>query len=253
MTGKETEMRLANKVAIITGAGSGIGRASAYLFAREGSKLVVADINDAGGEETVTTIMADGGEAVFVHADVSIASEVENLVKVTKDKFGKIDILFNNAGTYIRPTAVEATEESWWDRIYAVNVKGIFLATKYVVPEMKKAGGGVIINTASGAGVRPLSNISAYASSKGAVITLTKQLAHELGPDNIRVNCILPGLTDTPMVLLSEEQRKARLSTIPLGRLIKPEDIAYAALYLASYESSMVTGTSITVDGGLTI
>ncbi len=245
-------MRLANKVAIITGAGSGIGRASAYLFAREGSKLVVADIDDTGGEETVTTIKANGGEAIFIRTDVSIASEVEHLVKVTKDEFGKIDILFNNAGICMRSIAVEDIEESFWDRIYTVNVKGIFLAVKYVAPEMKKAGGGVIINTASMLGLRPEAYISPYASSKGAVIILTKALALELAPDNIRVNCISPMLTETPMIaVVPEEQKKAIVSATPLGRLAKPEDIAYAALYLAAGESSMLTGANINVDGGI--
>ena len=244
-------MRLAHKVAIITGAGSGIGRASAYLFAKEGAKLAVADIDDAGGEETVATIKADGGEAIFVHTDVSIASEVEHLIEVTKNQFGKIDILFNNAGIFMKRAPVESIEESLWDRIHAVNVKSIFLATKYVVPEMKKAGGGVIINTASMLAVRPLKDFCAYASSKGAAITLTRALALELAPDNIRVNCINPALTETPIIQThSEEQKKAIASAIPLGRINKPEDIAYAALYLASGESSMLTGTSINVDGG---
>jgi len=244
-------MRLVNKVVIITGAGSGIGRASAYLFAREGAKLVVADIDDAGGEETVATIKAGGGEAIFVHTDVSVASEVKHLVKVTKDKFGKIDILFNNAGTQMKRTAVENIDESLWDRIYAVNVKGVFLMTKYFVPEMKKAGGGVIINTASLFGVRPPKGTAAYSSTKGAVITLSKVLALELAPHNIRVNWISPTTTQTPLIKsLTEEERKAAVNAVPLGRLAEPEDIAYAALYLASDESSMLTGTGISVDGG---
>ena len=244
-------MRLANKVAIITGAGSGIGRASAYLFAREGARIVVADIDDAGGEETVTNIKAGGGEAIFAHTDVSLASDVEHLVKITKDKFGKIDILFNNVGISHDHSAIEAIEEKLWDYIYAVNVKSIFLLAKYVVPEMKKAGGGIIVNSASIAGIRPRPNMAAYTSSKGAVITLTKSLAIELAPDNIRVNCICPVATDTqPIRLLPEELRKAAISSIPLGRLGKPEEIAYAALYLASDESSMTTGINLNVDGG---
>ena len=244
-------MRLANKVAIITGAGSGIGRASAYLFAKEGAKIVVAQRTHTTGEETAAIINSSGGEAIFVRTDVSIASEVEHLVKVTKDRFGKIDILFNNAGIRQERTAIENIDESSWDQIYAINVKGIFLAVKYVVPEMKRAGGGVIINTASVGGVLPRNYVSAYASSKGAVITLTKALALELAPDNIRVNCINPGWTTTPMTEgTSEERKKAIISTTPLRCAVRPEDIAYAALYLASDESSMLTGTSINVDGG---
>ena len=251
-------MRLANKIAIITGGGSGIGRASAYLFAREGAKVVVAERTFSTGEETAAIINSSGGEAIFVCTNVQVASEIEHLVKVTKDKFGKIDILFNNAGVLIGPTAVEDIEETGWDHTYAVNVKSIFLGVKYVVPEMKKAGGGVIINTASIGGVRPIRvYFSAYNSSKGAVIVLTKALAIELAPHNIRVNCLNPGSTDTPMMWQSlpdgvnwDEFKKELESRIPLGRMTKPEDVAYAALYLASDEASMVTAVSLGVDGG---
>jgi len=243
-------MRLADKVAIITGASSGIGRSSAYLFAKEGAKLVVADIDNAGGEGVVSNIKTKGGEAIFVHTDITLASEIKALVRIVKNKFDKIDILFNNAGITAGDTLVEEIDESSWDRTYDVNVKGIFLATKYIVPEMKKAGGGIIINTASMAGIRPVSRIADYASSKGAVITLTKALAIELAPYNIRVNCINPTITETPLVeLMSEEWKKSIKSVLPLGRLAKPEDVAYAALYLAS-ESAMLTGMGINVDGG---
>lgn len=241
-------MRLAKKVAIITGAGSGIGRASALLFAKEGAKVVVACRNDALGQETVAAIKADGGEAIFVHTDVTVASEVEHLVNATKNAFGKVDILFNNAGIRMESTPVENIDESSWDRVYSVNVKGVFLGAKYVVPEMKKAGAGVIINTASMGGVRPVKGSSAYGSSKGAVIALTKSLALELAP-HIRVNCINPGKTDTPMVA-GVGDSQTTLSKIPLKRIAKPEDTAYAALYLASDESSMLTGIAINVDGG---
>lgn len=245
-------MRLINKVAIITGAGSGIGRASAYLFAKEGAKVVVADISNVNGEETVATIRTSLGKAIFVHTDVSVASEVEHLIRVTMDTFGGIDILFNNAGIDQKKIEIENIDESLWDRIYAVNVKSIFLTTKYAVPYMKKAGGGVIINTASISGIRPRMKMCAYGSSKGAVITLTKGLALELASRKIRVNCINPVGTDTPLLRHNhdEEGMKALISTIPLGHLAKPEDIAYAALYLASDESSMLTGICINVDGG---
>lgn len=249
-------MKLANKVAIITGGGSGIGKASAYLFAEEGAKIVIAQRTVATGEETMAKIKSSGGEAIFVRTDVTIARDMHHLIHVTLDTYGKIDILFNNAGTLHKPAPVEDIDESLWDEIYAVNVKSIFLGVKYVVPEMKKAGGGVIINTASILGIRPSKNTAAYCSSKGAANTLTKALALELAPYNIRVNCVNPVATDTPMVREAmadvnwDEWEKARVQTIPIGRLGKPEDIAYAALYLAFDESAMLTGTCINVDGG---
>jgi 3-oxoacyl-[acyl-carrier protein] reductase len=249
ITGAGTAHSLAQEGAIITAAASGIGSTSACLFAKEGAKVVVADIDDAGGKETVAAVEANGGEAIFVHTDVSVASEVEHLVKATIDRFGRIDILFNNAAAGLSSTPVEAIDESSWDRSYAVNVKSIFLGAKYAVPEMRKTGGGVIINTGSTLGVRPgMKNSSAYASSKGALNTLTKALAVELAPDNIRVNCINPTAIESP--IFSEEQRKAVESHTPLGRMAKAQDIAYAALYLASDESSMITGISLNVDGG---
>jgi 3-oxoacyl-[acyl-carrier protein] reductase len=249
-------MRLANKVAIITGAGSGFGRASAILFAKEGAKVVVVDVNDAGGKETVATIKSSGGDAVFVHADVSKASDVENFIKTTKNKFGKIDIIFNNAGVPQTPTPVEKLEESVFDRIFSVNVKGIFLAAKYAFPIMKQDGGGVMINLASIASLRPRPGGAGYATSKAAAVMLTKELALE-GAPTIRVNAVNPVAADTPMLpgllpkgVNMEEAKKALISTIPMGRLATPDDVAYAVLYLASDESSMVTGSCIYVDGG---
>jgi 3-oxoacyl-[acyl-carrier protein] reductase len=253
----EAIMKLANKVAIITGAGSGIGRASAIMFAREGAKIMVADINDVGGEETVAAIKSSGGEAVFVHTDVSVASEVENLIKIGKNEFDKINILFNNAGVVYELTAAEDFDESSFDRMYAVNVKAQFLTAKYAIPVMREIGDGVIINMASIAGIRPRKGQSVYASSKAAVINLTKALALELAAHKIRVNCICPSAVDTPMApqmiphgISVQEFNEAIVQTIPLGRIAKPEDIAYAALYLASDESAMLTGSCIKVDGG---
>lgn len=246
-------MRLADKVAIITAAGSGIGRASACLFAKEGAKIAVADIDDAAGEETVSTIKADGGDAIFVHTDVSKAVEIEHLVKVTKQEFGKVDIFFNIVGIAGGRAACDAIDEAVWDRVYATNVKSIMFSVKYAVPEMRKAGGGVIINTAANLVAKPLPGFAGYVSSKGAVIALTKALAVELAPENIRVNCVSPSLTDTPAGrgAWPPELKKKLEDNIPLGkRMIKPEEIAYTALYLASDESSMTTGINIVVDGG---
>lgn len=250
-------MRLANKVAIVTGAGSGIGRATSILFAREGAKVIVADIKDNEGQETVRTIKADRGDAIFVHTDVSKAADVERLIKTAVQTFGKLDILYNNAGIPQKAIPVETMDEALWDRIYAVNVKGVFLGAKYAVPEMKKNRGGVIINTASIGGVRVRPAFAAYNSSKGAVIVLTRALALELAQYNIRVNCINPVSADTPMLpqfMAASPDVQSGInqlkSTIPLGRLATPEDIAYAALYLASDEASLVTGASLDVDGG---
>jgi len=249
-------MRLSEKVAVVTGASSGIGRASAILFAKEGAKVVVADINDEGGEETVSRIKGAGSDAIFVHTDVSRADEIRQLVKTTVDTFGRLDVLFNNAGIPQRPTPIHAIEEADWDRIYSINAKGVFLGTKYAVPEMRKAGGGAIINTASVAAIAIRTNQAAYASSKGAVIVLTKALALELARYNIRVNCIAPVAAETPMLAGFlpegadlENARTEIIKGVPLGRLAQAEDVAYAALFLASDEASMISGVTLGVDG----
>lgn len=250
-------MKLAEKVAIITGAGSGMGRASAILFAKEGAKVVVADIDSQGGQETVETIRNNGGEAVFVQVNVTKANEVEKMISTAVEKFGQLNILYNNAGIPQQMKMMETVTEEEWDLIMNVNVKGIFLGCKYAVPVMKNLGQGVIINTASAAGVLPRPNQFTYSVSKGAVITLTKALAAEVGPFNIRVNCINPGPTLTPMmskhVQGNPEILEGIKSVIPLRRMVMPEDIANTALYLASDEAAVVTGAQINVDSGLSI
>ncbi len=249
-------MKLSNKVAIITGSGSGIGRTSAVLFSQEGARVCVVDVDKEGGQQTADLIKQKGSDAVFVHADITKASDGERMIRTTQDHYGRLDILFNNAGIGMPFIPVEEIEENFWHRIMDVNAKGIFLGCKYAVPFMKRQGGGVIINTASISGVRPRPGLSAYSASKGAAILLTKALAIELAPFKIRVNCINPVVVDSPFLTKSfdisklDEVKKAMVSTIPLGRLGQTEDIAHAALYLASDESSMVTGLSLDVDGG---
>jgi 3-oxoacyl-[acyl-carrier protein] reductase len=244
-------LRLQNKVAIITGGGSGIGKVSAELFAAEGAKVVIAQRTVSTGEETVAKIRSLGGQAMFVPTDMTSETQVQKLVEMTIDAFNHIDILFNNAGI-IEIAPIEEITENVWENVFSANVKSIFFATKHAVFAMKKAGKGVIINNASTGAIRPRMFFSAYASSKGAVITFTKAVALELAPYNIRVNCVVPGFTETPMVnVLSDNQKQAVAETIPLGkRAANPKDVAYAALYLASDEAAMVTGTSLTVDGG---
>jgi 3-oxoacyl-[acyl-carrier protein] reductase len=250
-------MRLKDKVAIITGAGSGIGRASALMFAKEGASVVVSDIDDAGGQETVNQIVSKGGRAIYVHTDVSVESQVRDLIARAVKEFERVNILFNNAGYYPGARKLEEVMEEEWDKTFAINLKGILWGAKYVVPEMKKIGGGVILSTASMAGIRPRG--FAYGTAKAAAIALTKSLALHLAPYRIRVNVVNPVATETPLLkkFLGVEQedqmdaaRKERVKTIPLGRTATAEEVAYAALYLASDEALMLTGTSLNVDGG---
>lgn len=251
-------MKLKDKVALITGAGSGIGRATAILFAKEGSKVVVADCAKESGEQTVEIIKNAGGEASFVYVDVSRADDVQRMIEKTVKYYGKLDVLFNNAGINIPAPITEITEELW-DKIININLKGVFLGCKYAIPVMKKQGGGVIINTASIFAFVGFANDSAYCASKGGVYAFTRALALEVAPFNIRVNCICPGTTMTPLVQgvwmrlgEPEERERTTKQQIPLGRLGRPEDIANAALFLASDDSSFMTGAAIIVDGGFT-
>ncbi len=245
-------MRLEGQVALITGASVGIGRAETILFAKEGAKIVTAEINDAGGKETVEMVKAVGGECSFYHCDMTKADEVKALIEKTIRKYKKIDILINDVGIPQRPTPVEEFPEELWDRVHDVNIKSVFLTTKYVVPYMKRENKGVIINTSTMNSVRPHTGHVALTSAKNSVIAVTKELALELAPNKIRVNCISPWTIDTPsfQASLSEEEKQKWINEIPLKRIGKPEDIAYAALYLASDEASWVTGINLIVDGG---
>ncbi|HEY7670220.1 MAG TPA: SDR family oxidoreductase [Hyphomicrobium sp.] len=246
-------MKLNGKVAIVTGAASGFGRAIAERFALEGARVVLADINGAGVREVAGEL---GDSAVAVTCDVSRKADVDAMVRAATDAFGGLDIMVNNAGTTHKNQPLLEVGEAEFDRIYAVNVKSIYLSTLAAVPRMEKKGGGTIINVASTAGVRPRPGLTWYNGSKGAVITLTKSMAVELAPKNIRVNAINPvmgetglltqfmGMPDTP------ENRAKFIGTIPLGRLSRPDDIANAALFLAVPASSFITGVALEVDGG---
>jgi NAD(P)-dependent dehydrogenase (short-subunit alcohol dehydrogenase family) len=254
-------MRLKDKVALITGATSGIGQATAILFAREGAKVVIVGRNQKRGNETVKIIKRDGGEAMFVRADVSKAVEVEKMVRAAIEKYGRLDILFNNAGIVLVHKIVDTTEEEW-DRVIDTNLKSVFLGSRCAIPEMMKQGGGIIINTSSVFGLIGAPRYAAYCTSKGGIILLTKAMALECAPHKIRVNCICPGSIYTSMQErelaifsnLHERSEKqvlqSKIQKIPIGRIGKPEDIANAALYLASEQASFVTGATLVVDGG---
>ena len=243
------------KVALITGAASGIGRAAALLFAREGAAVAITDISQTG-ESVAQEILQNGGRAIFEPADVTQAANCQRVVERTLQEFGGIHVLFNNAGIMRRASVVGLCEEDW-DRVMAVNVKSIFLMSRQVIPIMVNAGGGSIINTASGWGLAGGPRAAAYCASKGAVVLLTKAMAIDHGPQNIRVNCICPGDTDTGMLRNEAQQLGEREDLFlaqsarrPLGRIGRPEEIAKAALYLACGASSFVTGTALVVDGG---
>lgn len=254
-------MRLKEKVAIITGSTSGIGRATAILFAQEGAKVVITGRRSEVGENTVQEIERRKREAIFIKADVSEIQQVKNLVKRTIKTFGKIDILLNNAGIHpgsARKPLAECSVEDW-DKIMGVNVRGIFLTCKYVIPQMIKNGGGVIINTSSQLAFRVIKDRGIYSTSKGAIITLTKALAIDYSVYHIRVNCICPGIVETEMAMpiIQEARNDAQgwqrlVAKYPIGRIGKPEDIAHAALFLASDESNWITGSCLMVDGGYT-
>ena len=250
-------MKLQGKVAIVTGAASGIGRASAIAFAREGARVVAVDIEKPKGEETAAMIAALGGETFFAHADVANEEDAKRFVQEALALWGKIDILFNNAGVVLVKPLEEMTGDEW-DRVMSINVKSAFLAIKHVIPHMRRGGGGSILNTGSIGSFTGQLGTPVYSASKGAIALLTKSLALDYGRDRIRVNCICPGITDTPMLrehlghgTEGEALIHKRLSRVPTGTILTPEDVARAALYLVSDDSIGITGILHVVDGGL--
>jgi NAD(P)-dependent dehydrogenase (short-subunit alcohol dehydrogenase family) len=247
---------LIGKSVIVTGGASGIGRATAELFVEEGAAVAIADINDADGVALVEEIQKNGGKAIYLHCDVTRAEDCQRAVLKTIDQLGGLDILFNNAGMIRRADVVE-TSEADWDKVMAVNVKSVFLMSKYAVPAMVDSGGGVIINSGSGWGLKGGGKAVSYCASKAAVVNMTRAMAIDHGPQNIRVNCVCPGDTDTPMLreeaqqlAQSEQEFMAEAADRPLGRYGEPMEVAQAVLFLASEAASYVTGTALVVDGG---
>ncbi len=244
--------RLKDKVSLITGGGSGIGRATCLLFAREGATVSVADYDDQGGQETVQQVQAAGGQAAFIRADVSKSADVQNMLNTTVETYGRIDVLFNNAGIEGPSAKLANYPEDAWERVIATDLTSVYLGMKYVIPHMIKQGGGVILSTASVAGLVGFPGSGAYAAAKAGVINMTRMVALEYAKKNIRINCICPGVISTPMAQRviggRPEEQVARME--PIGRLGMPEDIANAALFLAGDESSFATGAPFIIDGG---
>jgi len=250
-------VRLKDKVAIVTGAAGGIGKATATLFAREGAKVVAADLNESGAAAVVSEIEASGGEAVAIGVDVSSGADTQKMIAKAESEFGGLDVLFNNAGVFHDDdVSVVDTDEAVWDFVMNVNAKGVFLGCKYGIPALLRRGGGSLINTSSmvalmGAAVSQ----SAYTASKGAVLSLTREIAVEFAKRGIRANAICPGPLNTPLIedlFKDEHQKQRRFVHMPMGRLGESSEIAEAALFLASDGSSFVNGTTFVVDGGMT-
>lgn len=251
--------RLTGKQTLITGAGAGIGRATALLFAKEGAAVAAADRNEATARETAELINRAGGQAIALATDVSRGQEVQRMLKATHDAFGRIDVLFNNAGIVVQGRAEETSEDDWELQI-ATTLTSVFLGCKYAVPIMRAQGGGVIINMASVAGLMGIVDRAAYSAAKGGVIALTRAVALDHAAEQIRVVCLSPATIETPSLkerIASSPDpvaaRKAFEARQPVGRIGQPDDVAYAALYLASNESTFLTGCCLTVDGGMSI
>ena len=252
-------MRLADKVTIITGAGGGMGRVAAQLFAGEGARVVVAEYSEAAGEETVALVRAGGGEATFVKVDVSDEASAKAMVDHAIATYGRVDCLYNNAG--IMPEAdhsVTDTDVATWDQVMAVNVRGVFLGCKYAIPAMVDGGGGSIINIASFVAILGCSvPQDAYTASKGAILSLTRSLAVQFGPKGVRTNAICPGPVETPLLMdwlvKDEDAKNLRLARNPTGRFGKPEEVAALAVYLSSDESAWTNGASLVIDGGISV
>jgi NAD(P)-dependent dehydrogenase (short-subunit alcohol dehydrogenase family) len=250
-------MRLEGRVASITGAGSGIGRAAALLFASEGAGVLVSDVDAEAGNATVEAIRDADGDAHFVRADVSRATDVERLYAEGEAVFGKIDVLFNNAGVFdVDDVSVTATDDDVWERVIRIDLKGVFLSCKYGVPALQRAGGGTIVNVASFVALMGAATPQiAYTAAKGGVLSMTREIATEFAQQNIRANALCPGPVNTPLLaeLLSDPvRRRRRLVHIPMGRFGTAAEMARAALFLASDDSSFMTGASLLVDGGIT-
>lgn len=246
--------QLNGKVALVTGGSSGIGRATALAFAREGAKVVVADVMVEGGQETVRLLTATGGQGLFVKTDVSRAAEVEALIGRAVATYGRLDCAFNNAGVEGAFVTTSEYSEADWDRVVAINLKGVWLCMKYEIAHMLRQGGGAIVNTASGAGLVGVPNLSAYVASKHGVVGLTKTAALEYAKAGIRVNAVCPGVIQTPMVARLTSNRpdlsEALVAAEPMGRTGRPEEVAAAVVWLCSDAASFVTGHALSVDGG---
>ena len=247
--------RFSGKSVLITGAGSGIGRATAIAFAAEGANVIACDVDDAGGEATVATIRKQGAEAEFVHADVSRAADCAAMVDRAVKRFGRLDVAFNNAGINVAVAPIADIDAATWQRIVGINLTGVFLSMKAEIPAMKRTGGGSIINTASVGGLIGTAGVTAYCATKHGVVGLTKSAALDYVKDGIRINAICPGGTRTAMLeewFKNPEVERAAVAGTPIGRMADPAEIARSVLFLASDESSFMVGHALVVDGGLT-